>query len=191
MATGSAAVSVAKPLTGSGGIFVAPAGTPVPTSYDEALDAAFVKMGYISEDGVTRTEDADSDDKFAWGGDAVADLPGQHSITYAATFLESGNADLLKALYGDEAVSVDATSGEVTITGTSKRPPRSVYVIETDVLREVIPIGQLNRSGDVQYVDSEVIQYEASIKAYPDAAGAKYFTYRKGDATGGDESGEG
>lgn len=181
MATGSNAVSVAKPVTGSGGVFVAPIGTTLPTSYAEALDPAFQKMGYVSEDGVTRSEEGDSEDKFAWGGDAVADLPGQHSISYGATFLEAGNPVLLKALHGEDNVTVDAESGEVTIVGNSKRPPRSVYVIETDVLREVIPIGQLSRSGDVQYVDSEVIQYEVSIKGYPDEDGAKYFTYRKGD----------
>ena len=39
----------------NGAVFWAPAGTTLPTNASDALDGAFVNLGYISEDGVTRS----------------------------------------------------------------------------------------------------------------------------------------
>lgn len=180
MSVGSEAIKVAKPVIG-GGVFVAPIGTALPTDYDTPLDAAFKPLGYVSEDGVTRSEENESEDKIAWGGDAVADLPGNHTVSFSATFLEGRNAETLKALRGAENVAVDAETGAITVTSNSKRPPRAVYVIDTESVREVIPNAQIAVSGDIQYVHNEVIQYEASWKAYPDAEGNKAKQYFPGD----------
>lgn len=38
---------------GTGAIYVAPAGTPLPTDIDEALNGAFVELGFTDEDGAT------------------------------------------------------------------------------------------------------------------------------------------
>lgn len=194
MTVGSEAIKVAKPVVG-GGVFVAPLGTELPTDYDTPLDSAFKPLGYVSEDGVTRTEENESEDKIAWGGDAVADLPGNHTLSFSATFLEGRNAETLKALRGEENVTV-GSDGSITVTSNSKRPPRAVYVIDTESVREVIPNAQIAVSGDIQYVHNEVIQYEASWKAYPDASGNKAKQYFPADGEGdsgdeGDESGEG
>ena len=48
MSVGSEAIKVSNPKVG-GGVFRAPIGTTIPTSYDEALDAAFVALGYVGE----------------------------------------------------------------------------------------------------------------------------------------------
>lgn len=180
MSVGSEAIKVSNPKVG-GGVFRAPIGTTVPTSYDEALDAAFVALGYVGEDGVSKAEENESDDKIAWGGDAVTDLPGTHSVTYSGTFLESRNANLLKALRGDENVIVDETTGAITVKGNAKRPPRAVYVIDTDSVREVIPSGQIRISGDTVFVHNDTIEYPAEWKAYPNADGDKFFTYYPGE----------
>lgn len=39
-----------------GDVYVAPEGSTLPTDIGEALDSAFVKLGYTSEDGVTLTD---------------------------------------------------------------------------------------------------------------------------------------
>lgn len=172
---GSDNIKVAKPKVG-GGVFYAPLGTKLPVSYDEPLDAAFKPLGFVSEEGVTRSEENEGDDKIAWGGDAVADLPGTHSLSYSATFLEGRNAETLKALRGAENVTVNE-DGSIVVASNSKRPPRAVYVIDTDSVRDVIPNAQISVSGDIQYVHNEVIQYEAGWKAYPDADGNKAKQY--------------
>lgn len=180
MSTGSQAIGVAKPAVG-GGVLVAPIGTTLPTDYATPLPAAFRKLGYVTEDGVTRTVDADSDDIIAWGGDAVGDLPGNHTVSYGFSLLESANPTVLEAIFGSDNVDIDE-HGAVTITGTSKRPPRAVYVIETDRFREVIYDGQISVTGDTQFTHTAAVTYETTVKAYPDANGVKYKTYRPADA---------
>ena len=180
MANGTDNIKVAKPKVG-GGLFRAPLGTKLPTSYDEPLDPAFVSMGLVGEEGVTRSEEAESDDKIAWGGDAVADLPGNHSLSLSATLLEGRNATTLKAIRGDANVIVDEMTGAIEVLTNSKRAPRAVYVVDTDSVRDVIPNAQISASGDVQYVHNEVIQYETTFKAYPDADGNKARQYFPGD----------
>ena len=51
MANTATNVSTGKPSK-SGAIFFAPLGTSLPTSADETKDAAFVALGYVSEDGL-------------------------------------------------------------------------------------------------------------------------------------------
>ena len=50
----SGLVSAAKPQKG-GAIFTAPAGTAIPTDATTALDPAFVKLGYASNEGLSNT----------------------------------------------------------------------------------------------------------------------------------------
>lgn len=50
-------------LVGSGGaVYVAPVGTALPTSPTSALNAAFVSVGYISEDGIGLSSSVDVSD---------------------------------------------------------------------------------------------------------------------------------
>lgn len=50
----------------SGELYVAPVGTTLPTSADEKLDAAFIGLGLVTEDGVTFTNGAEVEDIKAW-----------------------------------------------------------------------------------------------------------------------------
>lgn len=44
-------------IAGNGSVHVAPVGTALPTTHADALNAAFVDLGYINEDGATFSDD--------------------------------------------------------------------------------------------------------------------------------------
>ena len=66
----SALVTAAKPQKG-GAFFAAPLGTPLPADATTALNTAFVKLGYLSEDGFENPIETESSDMKAFGGDVV------------------------------------------------------------------------------------------------------------------------
>ena len=82
-------VIVGKPKT-DGAIFMAPAGTTLPTDATTALASAFKCLGYVSEDGVVNSNSPESEDIKAWGGDIVASpltgKPDKFSFTLTRTF---------------------------------------------------------------------------------------------------------
>ena len=53
-------------IAGNGGLYLAPIGTTLPTDPTTALDAAFVDLGYFSEDGVTITPERTIEKFRAW-----------------------------------------------------------------------------------------------------------------------------
>lgn len=179
MAEGSSAVLVGAPITATGGLLFGGLDVALPTDAATPVDPAFIKGGYIGEDGVTRTTDASDDKIKAWGGDTVKIVRTEHSITYTFAFLESANADVLKLIHGEENVTV--TPGKVTVKHTSRMPERKAYVLDMKdapaSIREVIPDGQITTSGDVTFVHSDVIRYEVTIEAFPDADGVKAISY--------------
>lgn len=172
-------VSFGKPKA-TGAVFVAPAGTTLPTDATTALNAAFKGLGYVSEDGLVNSVETDTENVNAWGGDLV--LVGQTSFseTFTVNLLET-NAEALKVYYGADNVSV---SGEnITITQNSGVLPNVVVVFELvmtggRVKRIVVPNAQIvDRSSEITYVDGEPIAYPAVFTAYPDSNGNTHTEY--------------
>lgn len=177
MATGTDAIQAGSPASGTGGVTTAPRGTLLPTDADSPLSVAFKKLGYVSEDGVTRKTDRDTEKIKAWGNYTVKTLIKDNSVTYSLTFLESSNADLLKALFGEDNVTITPPedgvhNGKVAIKHSASLPEPAVFTLEMKdgktAMREVIPNGQLTVTGDVVFVHSDIIKYEIEIEALND-----------------------
>lgn len=66
MASGTDSAQLVLPAEG-GGLFYAPVGTALPNTATEALDGAFVGLGFVSEDGAEWTPDPDIEEVYAWG----------------------------------------------------------------------------------------------------------------------------
>ena len=98
-------VTYGKPAV-SGAVSVAPVGTTLPKDAKEKLDVIFKNLGYISEDGFTNTNSPETDSIKAWGGDTVLVLQTSKDDTFATTFIESLNINVLKLIYGDENVFI-------------------------------------------------------------------------------------
>lgn len=182
---GISAILTGSPITATGGILSAPLTTTRPTDAVTALPAGFVKKGYVGEDGVTKTIDKTDEKIKAWGGSTVKIVRQEHSVSYAWTFLESGNAEVLKAIYGaDNVIITPATvdhGAQIEVRETGQMLPRESWLMEMKdgetAIREYVPDGQLAVSGDVQFVHSNVISYTVTLEAFPDANGVKSYSW--------------
>ena len=182
---GISAILTGSPITATGGILSAPLNTTRPTDAVTALPAGFVKKGYVGEDGVTKTVDKTDEKIRAWGGATVKIVRQEHSVSYSWTFLESGNAEVLKAIYGaDNVIITPATvdhGAQIEVRETGQMLPRESWLMEmkdgATAIREYVPDGQLAVSGDVQFVHSNVISYTVTLEAFPDANGVKSYSW--------------
>lgn len=182
---GAAAILTGAPVTATGGLLFGDTTVAAPTDATTALDPAWIKGGYIGEDGVTRTTDASDEKIKAWGGDTVKIVRTEHSITYTFQFMESANAEVLKLIHSEANVNI--TAEKVTIKHTAKIPPRKSFVLDMadseTKLREYIADGQLTTSGDVTFVHSDVIRYEVTVECFPDASDVKAISFIDGVVT--------
>ena len=172
-------VSVGKPKVG-GAIFVAPAGTAIPTDAKTALASAFENVGFISEDGVSNEIETETEEIKAWGGDIVLNPQTSRAERYTFTMIET-NVTALKVVFGSDNVS-EGEDGSITIKHNGKEREEYVYVIETligtdRVKRQVIPRGKVSEIGEIVYKDDEVMGYETTVAAQLDTSNNTAYEY--------------
>lgn len=176
--TTSSNVLVGVPDKVSGGVYmsdtVIDSGT-YPVDDLTTPPADMVAGGFISEDGVTESNESDTERIRAWGGDTVRVVQTDHTVTYSFTFLESKNAEVLKAVYGDD--NVDTTGGVVKVLVNSDVLPHRSWAFEMkdgdSRIRVFVPDGQITTRGEITYTHTGAIQYEVTVEAFPDADGNK------------------
>lgn len=179
MAENSQNVYVAAPKAG-GAIWSAPAGTPLPTDATTALSEAYKCLGLISDDGISREVETDSEDIKAYGGKVVKTVQTSRKETVKFTPIET-NAQTLAAQFGDDNV-VMGEDGNITVLHNAKQRPTRVYVIETlldeaKVSRDVIPFGRVTEVGEQKYADGEAVASEITLTCEVDADGNTMTTY--------------
>ena len=193
-------VAVGKPKVG-GAIHVAPAGTTLPTDATTALAAAFVNLGYVSEDGLTNSNSAAVETIHAWGKDIIYTKDGDDE-TYSWTLLEVLDANVQKFIRGADNVTVDAESGamSVQVRRPSERTQMEEHVIVVDMIlrkravRHVIPRGVITEVGEVSYTDDNTVGYQVTVTALADENGNSHYEYTAAPNSGagsGTESGAG
>lgn len=173
-------VTAGKPKT-SGAIYRAPKGTAVPTDATTDLSQAFKDLGYVSEDGVTNETSRETETVRAWGGDTVLVTQTEFGDNFTMTLIEAKNVDVLKTVFGDSNVTVDANTSLITVAVNSKELEEAVYVIDQiyngAVSRIVIPHGKITEIGEVEFTDDDAVGYETTISCMPDANGNTHYQY--------------
>ena len=163
----------AEPLA-TGVVFVAPVGTAGPTSAISALNNAYVDLGYTGTDGFNEKNDRKIDLKRSFGGVVVKVLQSEYSASLEFTFMESLNANVLKAVFGAANVVVTpATSNtgtQIQVNKNRRKLTPQSWVIDTwdDELgskyRNYAPNAQITTVKDIKVVHTDVIEYGVTLE---------------------------
>lgn len=152
-------VSVAKGVVG-GYLYSAPIGTTLPTDYSTALNAAFVNLGYVTDEGATFSTDTDTNTFKDLNGDDIATSSGGKTRTLGVQLAEI-KTESLKEAFGQSAV-VAAQSGDITITHDNADMPHRSVVLELLLRdgrkwRRVLPDAQVTEWGDLTVLYSDLV----------------------------------
>lgn len=173
MANTVANVSAGKPRI-SGGIYVAPLGTTLPTSADGTLNTAFKSVGYIGDEGVKNNPSRTSTNVKAWGGDTVLTTQSDFEDTFDFTLLEVLNAEALKVVFGDDNVTGTSLTTGISVKANGAELESLSWVIDMvmrgGVLKRiVIPHGKVTNTEEITYSDNDAVGYGITVTAMPDS----------------------
>jgi hypothetical protein len=168
-------------------VYAAPLGTPLPATATAALNAAFVDLGWVSEDGVTNSIQRDVTRHKAWGGDTVKTTQDNYTESVKFTLLES-STDVLKVVYGDDNVTAGGDYQSIRVEHSSLMNERKSFVIDfidgDRVGRILVREGLVVELGDVMYVHKDLTKYELTVDVYKPDTGANavvtFFDYAPG-----------
>ena len=167
-------VTVGKPKVG-GAVFWADPSTTMPSDATTDLSSAFAGLGYISEDGMTRSITRETTEIKDWGGDTIATPQTSKSETIKLKFVQALNTEVLSAVHGEDNVTGTLSTG-LTIVENATELEEKMWVVEQifngNVLdRLVIPKGRVTEIGEIVYKADEVVGFELTITALPDTSG--------------------
>lgn len=164
-----------------GGMYRAASGTSLPTDATTTLASAFKDLGYIHEDGVTKTKSRETVEVKDWAGETVKVVKTQDAIEYSFKAIEFLNEDTIKAVYGSNNVTGTVATGLAIVENNSPLE-EAVYVMDEVsldgvLMRTVIPRGVISELGDEIHKKDEVLSYDMKLKALPDASGNSTYKY--------------
>ena len=178
------ASTVANVLTSlpaaTGTLLRAPLATALPVTVWAAPNVLFKDLGYIGEDGFEQAEDRSTDKKKAFGGAVVKVLQTDYSVTLQFTFLESKNADVLKAVYGEDNVTVDGDD-QIIVKKNKKQSPHAAWIVDVydgeTLNRTTIADGQITNVENIKKVHTDTISYTVTLECFEDSAGNNLIEY--------------
>lgn len=156
------------------------ASVTAPTAVDSALDSDLKDLGYISSDGLAEKYDVTSETVTAFqNGDTIDSSITEATMTFEATFLEVGNADLARWFYAEPITTADGS----TIISPGASSGRIAMVIDmissTKKIRFWLPEAEITKNGDVIYQNGQPVGFPVIISCYPSS------TILKADGTSG------
>ena len=157
----------------TGMVFMADAGTVLPSSPLETLSADWKSIGAITADGITWATGKDSEPLRNWAKETERLTASDEGGTVTAPLMYT-NEDTLKAIFGSDNVTVtaaDSTHGNlVSVTvapGVSASPKAFLFLMKDgdDTMLVGTSKGIVREVGDISFSPTEAIVWEATIEA--------------------------
>jgi len=156
----------------TGELSVAPVGTAAPTTSVSSLNASFVGLGYVSEDGVTESYDDTVEEIVAWQNAVVVRSNTTQSKATLQMRLIETKGKTLELFHKASAVAVvSAGQWKIDVEGPQSDPRAFVLdVIDgTKHLRIYVANGEVTERGEIVYANGEAVGYDITITCYPDS----------------------
>jgi hypothetical protein len=167
-------------VAGAGHVYVAPAGTAMPTDLG-ALPAAWVDLGYVTEDGVGFSFGRESEDLNAWQGDKVRTLTTRNPASVTFALMQTNSTVLPVAFGGGSVTESGADPNKVykfTPPDASTNTERSLVIEFEDgasiAYRYCIPRSQIEGNVDFTLVRSGALTYPLTMGILDNGNAAKF-----------------
>lgn len=166
--------------TSTGAIFTAAIGSTLPTDANTALTTPWASAGYVTEDGVTLSNEFDTVDIKDWSGKVCRVLSTSASATVSFAALEFSKESLEQA-FG--ASNVVVSGGVTAITNPGVLPTAMSWVFNikdgSKYVRLVIPNGQVTNFPDITFRSDEAITLPIELRCLPDGSGNVWYMYQE------------
>lgn len=159
-------------LAVAGYVHRAPRGTTLPTSASEALDDAFIDLGYVGEGGLSMAVNKAWQKIRDWWKSVVKVINTEHDVQLRWEFLEF-DAPAAKAFFGEGNVTGSGDTLTVRINDAAVEDASYVFHMEdgNKVLRLVVPAGAFaSEGGEFSFNRDDVIRIPMQIEALKDDA---------------------
>jgi hypothetical protein len=164
----------------TGGVFVAPSGTTLPTNATTALNVAFENLGYMDENGVAVAIDEEIQNIRAWqNGVTVRTVKSGQTTTITFTPMETNSVVLNEWMPG----GFSANTGEISAEQSTTKPWIVQVEDQGNDIRLVVPSGQLTTRGTVTFSNGAAVTYPFTITCYPDGSGVEVYYYIASEAS--------
>ena len=148
-------------VAATGRVYVDDEGATAPSDSGTAPDAAYVDMGYVTEDGVTLTFDRTTEDVNAWQGTKLRVITTDEPASVAFALMET-DMNTLPVVYGGGTVGGAADDYTFTPPGKGDNAIRSMIIDWEDgdiVYRYYFPRVQIEGSVEQTFAANAPLTY--------------------------------
>lgn len=158
----------------TGELYSAATTTAAPTTSVSALNAAFIGLGYVGEDGVEEAYDDTVEEIVAWQGARVVRANTTSSkATLKLKLIETKGATL--GLFHKGSTVAVVSAGQWKLDVVNPTPDPRSFVLDvldgTKHIRIYVANGEVTERGAIVYANGEPIGFEVTITCYSDANG--------------------
>lgn len=158
----------------TGEVFRGEITSPAPTTSVSVLDATYLGLGYVSEDGVTENWDDSVDNIVAWQNATTVRAATTESTGSISFTLIQTNGGVLETFHRG-SVMAEPTAGNfrLDVKPVTADPRRWILdvVDGTKHVRIYIGNGEVTERGEIMYQNGEPVGYPLTITCYPDSNG--------------------